>query len=364
MENVKFAVIGHGNIGRRHVNFLKELEGAEIVYVCDVKRERADEGAVSSGGTAVYNYEEILADDTVDVIDLCTPSGLHAGMAIQAMEAGKHVISEKPMALTLSEADRIIETEDRTGKKYFLVKQNRYNPPVAILKELVENGELGDIFLITSNVFWNRHKQYFDDEDWRGTLRLDGGALFTQVSHFIDIIIWIGGEVKRVESCMSNVSHPYIETEDLGNIRLEFGDGRIGILNYTISNFGKNMEGSIAVLGTKGSVKVGGKYLNEVSEWNVDGIELPELPPSAPPNIYKGGYQGSMSNHDKILQNVINVLGKGEDIAVSSISGRKTVEVMQAAHISAIRRCPVDLPLTPEDQEFDVRESTPFPDRD
>jgi predicted dehydrogenase len=319
---------------------------------------------LSSGGTAVYDYNEVLADKEIDVIDLCTPSGLHAEMAIQAMEAGKHVISEKPMALTLSEADRIIETEARTKKMYFLVKQNRYNPPVAIMKELVEKGKLGDIFLITSNVFWNRHKQYFDDEEWRGTLELDGGALFTQVSHFIDIIVWLGGEVKRVEAFMSNVSHPYIETEDLGNIRMEFGNGRIGILNYTISNFGKNMEGSIAVLGTKGSVKVGGKYLNIVSEWNVEGIEEPELPPSAPPNIYKGGYQGSMSNHDKILQNVINVLGKGEDIAVSSFAGRKTVEVMQAAHISALEKRPVDLPLTGNELNFDIKRSIPFPNRE
>jgi predicted dehydrogenase len=363
MEKVKFAVIGYGNIGRRHVNFLKDLDGSEVISVCDVKRKRADEGAKNIGANAVYNYDEILSNENIDVIDLCTPSGLHAEMSIQAMEAGKHVISEKPMALTLMEADRIIKTEKRTGRKYFLVKQNRYNPPVAILKELVENGDLGDIFLITSNVFWNRHRKYFEDEDWRGTLRFDGGALFTQVSHFIDIIIWIGGDVKRIEAYMSNVSHPYIETEDLGSIRLEFGNGRIGILNYTISNYGRNMEGSIAVLGTKGSVKVGGKYLNEVSEWNVEGVEKPELPPSAPPNIYKGGYQGSMSNHDKILQNVINSLGKGENIAVTSVSGRKTVEAMQAAHISALEKRPVDLPLTDKELDFDIRKSVPFPMR-
>ena len=360
MKEVNFAVIGYGNIGSRHVRFLKELAGANIVYVCDEKRERAQEGAEEADCSPSSDLQEVLADDEVEVVDLCTPSGEHARMAIQAMEAGKHVISEKPMSLTLREADRIIDTEKRTGQKYFLVKQNRYNPPVAVLKDLISQGALGDIFLIVSNVFWNRRKQYFDDEKWRGTLDLDGGALFTQCSHFVDLIIWMGGDPQSVEAFMSNVNHPYIDTEDLGTVRMEFGEGRIGVLNYTIATYGSNMEGSIAVLGTKGSVKIGGKYLNEIVEWNVEGMDRPDLPPSPPPNRYKGGYQGSASSHDKVLSNVLDVLGKGEDIAVTSEAGRKTVEVMQAAHLSAIKEGKILMPLEGNLVWFDLRETEPF----
>lgn len=360
MKEVNFAVIGYGNIGSRHVKFLKNLDFANILYVCDDLKERADAGAEEADCRSVYDYEEILSDDDVEVVDLCTPSGMHASMAIKAMEAGKHVISEKPMSLTLEESDRIIETEERTGQKYFLVKQNRYNPPVAILKELIEEGALGEIFLISSNVFWNRRKQYFDDEKWRGTLDLDGGALFTQCSHFVDLIVWLGGDPDNVEAFMANVNHPYIQTEDLGTVRMEFGKGRVGVLNYTIATYGSNMEGSIAVLGTKGSVKIGGKYLNQIVEWNVEGKDRPDLPPSPPPNRYKGGYQGSASNHDKVLSNVLDVLGKGEDIAVTSRAGRKTVEVMQAAHISAIVKKKISLPLEKDLTGFDIRKSKPF----
>jgi UDP-N-acetyl-2-amino-2-deoxyglucuronate dehydrogenase len=363
MKEVNFAVIGYGNIGRRHVRFLSEMKYSRIIRVCDIKEERADEGAEVAGCSASTDFTEILADDSVEVVDLCTPSGDHAGMAIRAMEAGKHVLSEKPMALTLDEADAIIRTEKETGCKYFLVKQNRYNPPVDFLKKLIVEGSVGDLFLISSNVFWNRRKQYFDDEKWRGTLRLDGGALFTQCSHFVDIMIWMGGYPGRVDAFMTNVDHPYIETEDLGCVRMEFDNGGLGVLNYTIATYEKNMEGSIAVLGTKGSVKIGGKYLNEISEWNVEGVEEPDLPPSPPPNRYRGGYQGSMSNHDKVLNNVIEVLGKGEDIAVTSQAGRRTVEVMQAAHISALIGEKVDLPLSGDRIHFDVRDSTPFPKR-
>jgi UDP-N-acetyl-2-amino-2-deoxyglucuronate dehydrogenase len=151
--------------------------------------------------------------------------------------------------------------------------------------------------------------------------------------------------------------------EDVGTLRVVFKGGCLGILNYTTATYEKNIEGSIAVLGTKGSVKIGGKYLDEIAEWNVENIPRPQLPPSAPPNIYKGGYQGSMSNHDKVLKNVIEVLSKGEDIAVTSAQGRITVEVMQAAHISALKNKPVDLPLKGRDYKFDMRKSEPFPKR-
>jgi predicted dehydrogenase len=257
----------------------------------------------------------------------------------------------------------VIETQKRTGMRYFLVKQNRYNPPVAALKDVMDGGRLGDIFLISSDVFWNRRRAYYEDEDWRGTLELDGGALFTQSSHFVDLLLWLGKRPVRVEATMENIDHPYIETEDLGTLKILFDDGSMAVMNYTTATFQKNLEGSITVLGTKGSVKIGGKYLNQLSEWNVEGVEKPEIPPGSPPNTYKGGYQGSMSNHDKVLQNVIDVLRNGEEAKVSAAEGRLTVEIMQAAHISALEKRPVDIPLKGGELEFDIKKSIPFPSR-
>jgi predicted dehydrogenase len=363
MDKVRFAVVGYGNIGRRHVYFLNQLEGAKIKVVCDIVEEKAKEGAEAAGCRWVTYYEEALMDPDVDVVDICTPSGMHADMSIAAMKAGKHAISEKPMALNLLEADRVIETEKETGQRYFLVKQNRYNPPVAALKEAMDSGSIGDIFLITSDVFWNRRRAYYDDEDWRGTLALDGGALFTQSSHFVDLLLWLGKRPVRVEATMENMQHPYIETEDLGTMKILFEEGSMAVMNYTTATFEKNLEGSITVLGTRGSVKIGGKYLNELAEWNVEGVEKPDIPPGGPPNTYKGGYQGSMSNHDKVLQNVIDVLTNGHEAKVTAAEGRLTVEVMQAAHISALEKRPVDLPLTGKDLEFDIKKSVPFPER-
>lgn len=363
MKDIGFAVIGYGNIGARHIAFLLETEGARIEYVCDVKEDRAKEGARVAGCRYTTDLEEVLSDPAVDVVDICTPSGLHAGMSVRVMEAGKNAISEKPMALSLKEADRIIETESKTGMKYFLVKQNRYNPPVIALRDMMENGKMGEVFMISSDVFWNRRRSYYDDEEWRGTLALDGGALFTQSSHFVDLLIWIGGKPVKVTSIMKNVEHPYIETEDLGTIRIDFQSGAVAVMNYTTATFGSNLEGSITVLGKGGSIKVGGKYLNELTEWNVGDIEKPELPPGRPPNTYKGGYQGSMSNHDKVLRNVVEVLRGNEEKSISIEEGRLTVEVMQAAHISALEGRPVELPLTGKEYDFDLSGAIPFPKR-
>lgn len=365
MDAVRFAVVGCGNIGSRHVAFLNDTPGAEVAWVCDVKEERAREGASAAGARWTADLEEVLNDPEVDIVDICTPSGLHAGMSVKAMEAGKHALSEKPMALSLKDADRVIETEKRTGMKYFLVKQNRYNPPVAALKEAADQGRLGSLFLVNSDVYWNRRKSYYDEEDWRGSLALDGGALFTQSSHFVDLIVWLGGTPRLVEATMKNVDHPYIETEDLGTMKIVFASGAVAVMNYTTAVFDKNLEGSITVLGTRGSIKVGGRYLNELTVWNVEGLEIPGLPPGKPPNTYKGGYQGSMSNHDRVFENVVEVLRSDGSvpIAVGAEPGRVTVEVMQAAHISALEGRPVRLPLQGKDADFQLAGTAPFPQR-
>jgi UDP-N-acetyl-2-amino-2-deoxyglucuronate dehydrogenase len=357
MDKVKFGIIGYGRIGTRHAEQIANNPRAELAIVCDIKEDRAKEAAEKYNCKYVLDYKELLKED-IDVVNVCTPSGLHAEMSIEALKT-KNVLCEKPMTLTLKEADKVIEAEKQSGKKFFLVKQNRYNPPIKLLKDVVYNNKIGKPTLVNCNVIWNRRKQYYDESDWRGTLKLDGGSLMTQCSHFLDLMIWIGGKVKSVYAKMANLTHPYIETEDTGFITITFENGAIGALQYTTTAYEKNMEGTMTVIGEKGNIKVGGEYLNTLEFWNVENMEQPKLEEGNEANDY-GTYKGSMSNHDKVIANVVNVLLDGEEIATNSFQGRESMEVMQAAYISAIKKKEIILPLKDEDYDFDISRQEPF----
>ncbi len=358
MKTVKFAIIGCGRIGTRHAEHIHNNKRAELVAVCDIIGNRADELAKKYNSKSVYDFDELL-NENYDVISICTPSGMHAEMSIKALKADKHVLCEKPMTLNLSDADKVVEQEQSNGKKFFLVKQNRYNPPIKVLKDVVYNKKLGTISLINCNVLWNRKKEYYVESDWKGTMEQDGGALMTQCSHFLDLIVWLGGKVNSVYAKMANLSHPYMETEDTGFITINFESGCIGTLQYTTCVYKKNLEGTMTVLGDKGSIKVGGEYLNTLPFWDVEGVEKPELEPGNPPNDY-GTYKGSMSNHDKVIGNVVDVLLDGKEIATNSQQGRESIEVMQAAYISSIENRPVELPLKGKDYEFKLNKQPPL----
>ena len=358
MRKIKFGVVGCGKIGMRHAEHISKNEMAELVAVCDIIKERADNLAKKYSAKAVYDFDEMLKHD-IDVVSVCTPSGLHAEMSIKGLKNKKHVLCEKPMTLNLHDADKIVEAEKESNKKFFLVKQNRYNPPIKILKDVVYNNKLGKVSLINCNVIWNRNEDYFKNDPWRGTMHLDGGSLMTQCSHFLDLMIWIGGKVKEIYAKMSNLNHPYVETEDTGFITLTFENGCIGSLQYTTCAYGKNMEGSITVIGSKGNVKVGGEYLNTLDYWHVEGLEKPELEKGNPPNDY-GTYKGSMSNHDKVIENVIDALQNGAEVATNSLQGRNSIEVMQAAYISALKNENVRLPLKQEYYDFKINEQPPI----
>lgn len=355
---IRFAVVGCGNIGTRHAEHISNNKRAKLCLVCDLIKERADNLTAKFGAEAVYDFDELLKKD-VDVVSICTPSGLHADMSVKALKSGKHVLCEKPMTLNLIDADKVIKAEKESGKKFFLVKQNRYNPPIKHLKDVVYNNKLGRVTLVNCNVYWNRRKEYYSESNWKGTMKLDGGALMTQCSHFLDLMIWIGGNVRSVYAKMVNLNHDYIETEDTGFITIQFENGCIGSLQYTTCVHDKNIEGSMTVLGTKGSIKVGGEYLNKLDFWQVEGIDKPELEPGNPPNDY-GHYKGSMSNHDKVIENVIAVLLDGEKISTNSLQGRDSIEVMQAAYLSALRNTLIELPLKKESYAFKLNEQPPF----
>ena len=354
MDKIKFGLVGCGRIGSRHVYEISKNKNCKLTAVCDTDKEKADKIGEKYHAKSVYVLRDIFNED-IDILNICTPSGLHAEMTIAGLKNNVHVLCEKPMALSLKEADAIILAEKESKKKLFIVKQNRYNPPVKVLKDFVYKKKLGKIILINSNVLWNRNEDYYRESYWRGTMKLDGGALMTQCSHFIDLMIWVGGKVKTVFANMSNMSHPNIETEDTGIIILGFENGSIGSLQYTTSTYGKNMEGSITVLGTKGSIKVGGEYINKLEFWNVEGEKKPKLDPGKGANDY-GTYKGSMSNHDKVIENVVDVLMNNAEIATNSLRGRESVEVMQACYISSKKKIQVSLPLKGEDYAFKINE--------
>lgn len=351
---VNFGIIGCGKIGIRHINFLKNMDGIRILAVADNVEERTKDAALSCNNknnkTQVFtDYKELLKIPEVDIVNICSPTGLHAQMSIDALNAGKHVLCEKPMCLKLKDADKMIETAKNNKKHLFVVKQNRFNEPIRIVKDSLDKGMFGKLYAINVNVIWNRRPEYYKDAKWRGTLDLDGGALSTQASHFIDIMQWIGGNVKSVFAKTERFIHD-IETEDTGAILMKFESGALGQMFYTNCAYNKNIEGSITLLGTKGSAKIGGEYLNKIEHWNVEGYPLPEKTEELSPANEYGSYRGSSSKHDSVFREIIKkIIGDENAFIVDGLEARKTVEIIEAVHKSAETGKEISLPLRSED---------------
>lgn len=351
---VNFGIIGCGKIGVRHINFLKNIDGTKVLAVTDLIEERAKQAATSySDFVRVFiDYRDLLKMSDIDIVNVCTPSGLHAQMSIAALNAGKHVICEKPMALSVHDADKMIEASKLNNKKLFVVKQNRFNLPIKILKEVLDKNMLGKIHSISSNVIWNRRPDYYIEEKWRGTLNLDGGALATQASHFLDIMQWLGGPIKSIFAKTDRFVHKEIETEDTGAILLKFNSGALGTMYYTTAAYNKNIEGSITILGTRGSVKIGGEYLNKIEYWNVEGFPFPENSEETSPANEYGSYRGSASKHDFVFREAIKkIIGDENAHDVDGIEGRKTVELIESVHLSSKLGKEIFLPLKEEIKE-------------
>jgi predicted dehydrogenase len=259
---------------------------------------------------------------------------MHAQHSIQALKGGFHVLCEKPMALSVHDCGEMINTAERANKRLFIVKQNRFNPPVAAVKNMIDEGKLGKIYSVQLNCFWNRNNEYYKNS-WKGTKDMDGGTLFTQFSHFIDLLFWIVGDVKEVNAYLGNYHHhDIIEFEDTGVVSLKFYNGAVGTINYSVNSFDKNMEGSLTIFGEKGTIKIGGQYLNELEYQSIDSYEIKDLPPGNPPNNY-GKYMGSMSNHDKVYKNLVEVLNNNGVIATNGYEGLKTIEIIDKIYTSA-----------------------------
>lgn len=330
-RKIRFAVVGCGHIGKRHAEMIRREEGAELIALCDI-RPKEELGIESDPVPFARDLEELLGMGLeIDAVNLCVPNGLHAEMAIRAIETGHHVVIEKPMALTTADAERIISTSLHYQKQVFCVMQNRYSPPSVWIKGIVESGILGKIYRVQLDCYWNRDERYYKPGSWHGDTELDGGTLFTQFSHFIDIMYWLFGDIRDIQARFADFNHERLTAfEDSGFVTFDFVNSGIGSLNYSTSVWDKNLESSLLVIAENGSVKIGGQYMNKVDYCHIKGYEMPELPSTNPGNDY-GPYRGSAQNHNFVIRNVVDVLTgtPGETITTNSREGMKVVDIIQ-----------------------------------
>ncbi|MEJ7677051.1 MAG: Gfo/Idh/MocA family oxidoreductase [Segetibacter sp.] len=337
MDDIKFAIGGCGRIAQRHAEQINKV--GILKAVCDIDDKRAFELGNKYNAASYHDFDEMLVKEKeVCVVSVCTPNGLHAQHSIKALNAGFHVLCEKPMANNVKDCYEMIDAAERAGRQLMIVKQNRFNPPVAAVKSAIDKGIFGKIYSIQLSCFWNRNPEYYQDS-WKGSNDLDGGTLYTQFSHFIDLLYWMIGDVKRAYALTGNFAHKgIIDFEDTGVVALEFNNGALGTINYTVNSYNKNMEGSLTFFAEKGTVKIGGQYLNELEYQNVEGFEFKDIPRGSSANNY-GSYSGSMSNHDKVYKNLIDVLVNGSSVAADAYEGLKTVDIIERIYQSSKQLC-------------------------
>ena len=329
MEKIKFGIIGTGHIGKRHAEMIMRNKDCELVAVSDIA-SKDTLGLESYNVPFYHNHNEMLnSHSEIDVVCVCTPNGSHSDISIDVLNNEKHVVIEKPIGLSKSKCEKVIFNALQKHKQVFAVMQNRYSPPSEWLKEIIETKKLGNIFMVQVNCYWNRDSRYYKKGGWKGTQDQDGGTLFTQFSHFIDIIYWLFGDIENIQGKFNDFTHQdSTDFEDSGIVSFDFKDGGMGCLNYSTSVWNSNLESSMTIIGSKGSVKVGGQYMNEIEYCNIEDYTMPELAPSNPPNDY-GPYKGSAANHHYIIQNVVDTL-RGENVATTNVlEGLKVVEIIE-----------------------------------
>jgi len=334
-QKIKFGVVGLGHIGARHVKCIIDHPKTELSAVCDVVPKKQ---WMSDNKDIFFcsNFSELLRHD-IDVVSICTPNYLHAQMAIKVLNSKRHVVVEKPMALCTKDAEDIINASIKNNKSVFGVMQNRFSPTVIWLKKIINEAVLGDINLVLVNCFWNRNANYYINSDWHGSIVKDGGPLFTQFSHFIDIINWIFGDFSNISADFRSFKKTdYIEFEDSGVVRFNLknpdtSDKSIyATLTYSTSVWNKNFESSITIIGQHGTIKIGGQYMDKVTYCDIKDYIMPNLDIDIQCNDY-GDYKGSASNHDKMIDAVIDKLLLDNDSAsfLSSQDGVNVVNIIE-----------------------------------
>ena len=330
MRKIKFAVVGFGHIGKRHATIANEFPDSEVIAIVDTDEAVQNHGLFPNGAFFFKSIEDfLLAKLDVDVVNIATPNGFHCPYAIKLLDAGYHIVIEKPMGLSRAECEQVIFKSLQASRQVFVVKQNRYSPPSKWMKEIVVNKTIGDVLMVQVNCYWNRDDRYYKKGGWKGTRDLDGGTLFTQFSHFIDIMYWVFGDIKNIKATFADFTHTdNTEFEDSGVVNFEFVNGGLGCLNFSTSVWDTNMESSITVVGTKGSFKVGGQYMNEVEYCHIENYSMPVLPPTNAPNDY-GPFKGSAANHHFVIENVVNTLNGKDTITANALEGLKVVDIIE-----------------------------------
>jgi len=328
-EKIKFAVVGCGHIGKRHAEMISRNEESELVALVDVK-DKHTLGIESYDVPFFNSLESFLATNpNVDVINIASPNGYHADQSLKCLDAKKHIVVEKPMSLRKQDAENVIFKALHVHKHVFAVMQNRYSPPSVWIKDMIERGRLGQVYMVQMNCYWNRDDRYYKSEGWHGKKDLDGGTLFTQFSHFIDIMYWLFGDIENIQAKFQDFNHKALtDFEDSGFVNFDFVNGGMGSINYSTSVWNRNMESSMTIVAEKGSIKIGGQYMNEVDYCHVEDYEMPELAPTNPGNDY-GSYKGSAANHHYIIENVVDVLKGRAPITTNALEGLKVVDIIE-----------------------------------
>ncbi len=328
---LRFAIIGSGKIAPRHAAEI--IKQGELVAVCDIIKERADALANQFSANAYYTIDDLFSQEkNIDVVAICTPNGLHAEHTMVSLKAGSNVLCEKPLCISTADGNKMIAAAAAVSKKLFVVKSTRYNPALAALKKLIDEGTLGQLYSFQLNCFWNRPALYYANS-WKGNLSLDGGSLYTQFSHYIDALLWLLGDVEHIKGFRKNLAHQgVIEFEDTGIVAVEMKNGMTGGINWSVNTFQKNMEVSLSIIAEKGAIKIGGQYMNEIVYQLIDNATF-EIEKEGTANDY-GFYKGSMSNHDKVYENLGKALQNENHPFTHAADGLKTVETIERIYNS------------------------------
>ena len=341
-RKIRFALVGCGRISANHFSALKQhSDHCELAGVCDIDSKALDKAAMATGARPYRSLDALLDGCNADAVILTTPSGLHSRQAIQVADAGLHVITEKPMATRWEDGKRMVAACDERRVRLFVVKQNRRNKTLQMLKKAVEERRFGRIHMVNVNVFWTRPQEYYDSAKWRGTWEYDGGAFMNQASHYVDLLEWLIGPVESLHAYTATLQRN-IEVEDTGVMNLRWRNGALGSVNVTMLTYPKNMEGSITVLGEKGTVRIGGLALNEVQHWDF-AVQRDE-----DERVMDASYQTSSVygfGHALYYENVIKTLWGEAEAETDGREGLKTLEILIATYLSARDGCRVALPL-------------------
>ena len=342
MKPIKIAIIGCGRISQNHIAALQNLSrDFEISSVCDTHTQRLEQTANKLMVPAFRDLRSLLETSKPEIVSLCTPSGIHPDQTVTAAKYGVHVLTEKPMACRYEHAVNAVRACDEAGTKLFVVKQNRLNQPIQLLKRAIDKGRFGRIHMITAIVFWTRPQDYYDQAPWRGTWELDGGAFMNQASHYVDMLTYLGGPLQSVHSFTGTISRK-IEAEDCGVLALKWRSGAMGTMSVTMLTYPKNLEGSITILGEKGTARVGGVALNKIEAWQFadtdeDDAKLNDASYETG-SVYGFGHQSYYSELAKALRGEVNQ-------AVSGREGLISLQTIIAAYRSANEGKPISLPL-------------------